>query len=396
MQDASSVFPTSTQRPRRLAWITPDYPPDRGGVSDHSSAMVSVLRAAGHDVLVCSRPHERGFRQLDAELAAHAPDLVVLAYVPLGYAPRTGGIAPALARWCIGLRKRLHCRAILLAHEASLPAGYLLRQRDFKLAALAAAQIAQFSILTGCFDSVLFSNEGTLRAWVQHFPPLTKRSHTIRICSNIPYSPSASPAADLMAAGYMVPASTILFFGTGHQSVLLDYVEEAFVALLAVEPNARLVVMGMSAEKLRELRPSLADLGDRVHALGYVAAEHVSLWLQVATLVLSPLIEGVSARKGTVMAALQHGKPVVTTRGFHTRDDIAWDRICVLTPLDRAAFAAIAVKVWHDAKLRAEVGSAARAEYEAHASATVTALQILDRANEMSGARTIETHSPAE
>ncbi|HWZ89175.1 MAG TPA: glycosyltransferase, partial [Polyangiaceae bacterium] len=68
---------------QRVAWITPDYPPDRGGVSDHSSAMVSYLRSAGYDVLVCSKPHERGFGRLDAELRAYRPDLVVVAYVPL-------------------------------------------------------------------------------------------------------------------------------------------------------------------------------------------------------------------------------------------------------------------------------------------------------------------------
>ena len=71
---------------RRVAWVTPDYPPDRGGVSDHSSAMVSVLRAAGHDVLVCSRPHEPGFARLDSELTAYGPDLVIVAYTPLGIA----------------------------------------------------------------------------------------------------------------------------------------------------------------------------------------------------------------------------------------------------------------------------------------------------------------------
>jgi hypothetical protein len=92
---------------------------------------------------------------------------------------------------------------------------------------------------------------------------------------------------------------------------------------------------------------------------------------------LTPLLEGVSARKGTVMAALQHGQAVVTTRGLHTREDIAWDQICVLAPLERAAFAAIAVEAFQNPGLRADVGRAARAEYDAHASPSVTASQIL-------------------
>jgi glycosyltransferase involved in cell wall biosynthesis len=252
------------------------------------------------------------------------------------------------------------------------------------LAALGAVQIAQFAILTARFDAVLFSNAGTQRAWAQRIPLLADRFHTIRICSNIPYHPSVDAAAELTAAGYSVPRPTILFFGTGHQSVLFDYVEAAFLAVLRVEPNAALVIVGMGPEKLRQLYPSLADLGARVHALGYVAAPHVSLWLQVAELVLAPLVEGVSARKGTVMAALQHGQAVVTTRGIHTLDDITWDEICLLAALDREAFATKAVEAFQGPERRATVGRAARAEYDAHASASVTAARILACANQYS------------
>lgn len=361
----------------RIAWVTPDYPPDQGGVSDHSSAMVSVLRDSGHEVFVSSRPHERGFAALNAELAAFAPELIVVAYVPLGYAPHTGGVAPAFTAWCVGLRLRSRYPSILLAHEASLPTAHLWHERKHKLAALGAVQAAQFSILAACFDSVFFSNMGTWQVWADGLPLLASRFHTLRICSNIPYHPSDDPETDLTAAGVAVPPTTILFFGTGHQSVLFDYVEAAFRALLEIEPNAVLVVVGMSSEKLRRASPSLAALGARVLALGYVEAKYVSLWLQVAKLVLAPLVEGVSARKGTVMAALQHGQAVVTTRGFHTRDDIAWSEICLLAPLEREAFAAEAVRTYQDPILRSTLGRAARAEYEAHASAAVTASRLI-------------------
>ncbi len=270
------------------------------------------------------------------------------------------------------------CRVILLAHEASLPVFYFFKKGELKLAALGAIQVAQFLLLSRSCDTVLFSNEGTRLAWARGVPGSAPRFHTIRICSNIPFHASADPAADLIVDGNSVPAPTILFFGTGHDSVLFDYVEEAFVELLKIAPDAGLVVVGMDSERLRRLRPSLAQLGARVQALGYVAAPQVSLWLQIAKLVLAPLIEGVSARKGTVMAALQHGRAVVTTQGLQTRDDIAWSRICILAPLDRKAFAATAVKAFQNPEWRADIGRAARAEYEAHASISVTASRILN------------------
>ena len=76
----------------------------------------------------------------------------------------------------------------------------------------------------------------------------------------------------------------------------------------------------------------LAALGARVMTLGYVAAEQVSLWLQVAQLVLAPQVEGVNARKGTVMAALQHGRAVITTRGapVSTVTAPSWHIMCSL------------------------------------------------------------------
>jgi len=361
----------------RLAWITPDYPPERGGVSDHSHAMVGAYRAQGYQVLVCSKPHLRGFEQLDAELAAFRPEVVVLAYVPLGYGPRTGGIAPALTYWCVGLRKRLEASTLLLAHEVALPVAAHWRRRELKLALLGAAQLVQFEVLARAFGSVAFSNERTRDAWAAHMPTRRDRLHTVRICSNIPFIPSPAPGAALAALGRSVPVRTILFFGTGHDSVLFDYVEAALVELLKIEPQVRLVIVGIDAEKLRRLRPSLSDFGERVQPLGFVAAEEVSLWLQTAELVLAPLIEGVNARKGSIMAALQHGRAVITTRGIHTRGDIPWARICALSPLEREAFAELAVRYFRSPCMRERLGGEARADYEAHASASVTAAQLL-------------------
>lgn len=370
-------MPSPQIGPRRIAWITPDYPPDRGGVSDHSAEMVGALRADGHEVMVCTRPQSIGFRHLNAELRSFRPDLVVVAYVPLGYAPRTGGIAPVFALWCAGLRRRLGCRTGLLAHEVSLPAAYLWKKRELKLAALGAAQILQFMQLARCFDAVLFSNEGTRLEWIERLPKSANRFNTLRICSNIPHRPSSDAVADLSQAGYSVPGQTILFFGTGHQSVLFDYVEAAFHEISKLSDEAVLVIIGMDRQKLLRLYPSLANLGERVRALGYVPAPEVSLWLQVAKLTLAPLVEGVSARRGTVMAALQHGQAVVTTRSYQTRNDVAWDEICILSARNRDQFAATAVNAFRDPDLLARLGRAARAEYEAHASATVTAREVL-------------------
>lgn len=361
----------------RIVWVTPGYPPDRGGVSDHSFAMVSALREQGHEVLVCSRPHERGFANLDAELDRFRPDVIVVAYVPNGFAPRTGGISPAFTFWCTQLRRRSSASLLLLAHEICLPIPEHFRRRQLKLALLGVAQAAQFEVLARAFDCVFFSHERSRAIWARRMPHLRDRLHTIRICSSLPVIPSLDPAAELASSGYTVPAKTVLFFGTGHESVSFDYVEAALVELAKVEPNTRLVIIGMDAAKLRRIRPTLSDLAPMVQTLGFVPARDVSLWFNVAQLVLLPFGDGVNARKTTVMAAFQHGRALATTVGVNTAEDIPWGRLCALAPLDRAAFAATAVRCFLDAEWRARLGEAARADYEAHASPSVTAAQLL-------------------
>jgi glycosyltransferase involved in cell wall biosynthesis len=339
--------------------------------------MVTALQTQGHDVAVWSKPHEAGFGRLDAELSAYRPEVVILAYVPLGFAPHSGGISPALVLWCARLTRRTNASTLLLAHEVSLPVAAHWRRRELKLALLGAAQVAQFQLLARAFDSIAFSNEGSrdlLRGLLAGSP---HRLHTLRISSSIPIATSADPRAELSALGYTLPKKAVLFFGTGHGSVLFDYVEAALSALLQVDPDVQLVIVGMDAAKLRRRCPALSDFGSRVQALGFVPARAVSLWLHVAELVLAPLAEGVNARKTTVMAGLQHGRAVVTTKGFHTRDDIPWARICGLAPLDRAAFAALAVRCYQDPAWRAQLGAAGRSDYEANASASVTAAQLL-------------------
>jgi glycosyltransferase involved in cell wall biosynthesis len=202
----------------------------------------------------------------------------------------------------------------------------------------------------------------------------------VRICSNIPRVATLAPTAELLKAGYSVAPKTVMFFGSGHPSVLFDYVEAAFARLLALDPEVQLIIVGMDARKLHSLCPSLVRFGRNVQTLGFVPARDVSLWLQVAELVLAPLVEGVNARKGTIMAAMQHGRPVVTTRGFHTRDDIPWDQLCALSSIDREVYAELSARCFLDSSWRERLGQAARADYEKNASASVSAARLLSLA----------------
>jgi glycosyltransferase involved in cell wall biosynthesis len=54
-------------------------------------------------------------------------------------------------------------------------------------------------------------------------------------------------------------------------------------------------------------------LEDRVHWSGFLADDEASAFLQTAEIMVMPYRDGVSLRRGTLMAALAHGRPIITT-----------------------------------------------------------------------------------
>jgi glycosyltransferase involved in cell wall biosynthesis len=70
-----------------------------------------------------------------------------------------------------------------------------------------------------------------------------------------------------------------------------------------------------NAAFLAGLERLVAGLGlqERVHWSGFLPEPAVSTYLQAADLMVMPYKDGVSLRRGTLMAALAHGRPVITT-----------------------------------------------------------------------------------
>ncbi len=55
------------------------------------------------------------------------------------------------------------------------------------------------------------------------------------------------------------------------------------------------------------------DLANRVHWTGFISDIRVSTFLHTANLMVLPYRDGVSLRRGSLMAALAHGRPLITT-----------------------------------------------------------------------------------
>jgi glycosyltransferase involved in cell wall biosynthesis len=105
-----------------------------------------------------------------------------------------------------------------------------------------------------------------------------------------------------------------------------------------------------------ELAPQLVAADD-------LTAANVSRHLQACDLLVQPYPDGVSTRRTTVMAALAHGRPVVTNLGRLSEPFWAASG-AVATAAGLETVAATAETVLTDAALRAQLGHAARALYD--------------------------------
>ncbi len=105
-------------------------------------------------------------------------------------------------------------------------------------------------------------------------------------------------------------------FGGNHVSRMFDRIDMAVGAIsesLAGQSRTRLIYIGDSDRAWK--------IGDTtVHSLGRLSARSASDAIAASDLMVNPFLDGISTRRGSAMAALQHGVPVLTTKGHNTEE----------------------------------------------------------------------------
>lgn len=149
----------------------------------------------------------------------------------------------------------------------------------------------------------------------------------IPIGSNIStYTPNQIELDEIKEALHLQKGDYLLgYFGFLNESKGADVLIRAVAEL---DKNCHLVFIGgrtgASDQRNNQLffdgldqLISAYQLNERVHWTGFVSDVRVSSYLNAADLVVMPYKDGVSLRRGTLMAALAHGRPVISTHPFH-------------------------------------------------------------------------------
>ena len=383
-----------------VCFLTGEYPPMQGGVADHTRHLAKHLVQLGLEVsILTSRraasdsqsspsnihlyPIMTGWnlgcwQQVGLWLSEHRPDVLHIQYQAAAY--DLGGWVNWLPWW---LRwRKTRPRIVVTFHDLRVPylfpkAG-LLRWRSI----LALARHSDAVIVTNLED------EQTLR-----------KALGIRGSENQELGLSSSPVIDSPPRDLLtrIPLGSNVDprlppdynrddwrakIGIGKHTLLLAYFgflneskggEDLILALEQLVRQGYAPHLLMIGGQVGDADPTNRAYADRVRSLvqgcgleecvhwtGYTSSEEVSANLLASDVVVMPYHDGVSFRRTTFIAALCHGRPVVTTNPTVPLVELQDGRnVLLVPPRDVDMLARTIARLADDADLRARLSAEA-------------------------------------
>lgn len=370
----------------KIGLITGEFPPMEGGVGAFTQELAKAFFALGHEVHILTerraRPptDDRDWRKLR--------EPVSLPYATLHPIVRkwTWPSTAQAADWAI----RYELDTTNIQYQA---AAYQMRSAAANFLPWRLKGIGK-TVVT--FHDVrvpyLFPKAGRLRSWVVQFMARQANGvivtnpedyHTLRstlpnplkqipIGSNITVHPP--DAAAIQQIRHQLGVSTgdrlLGYFGFLNESKGADTLIQALANL---DDTTHLVFIGgetgtsdkgNNTHFLTHLREQITQLGlgQRVHWTGFVTDEVVSAYLHAADLMVMPYRDGVSLRRGTLMAVLAHGRPLITTYPTHTTPELVHgENVWLIAPGEVRGLAEAVRRIAAAADLRLALGQNARA-----------------------------------
>lgn len=360
------------------AWhmITGEYPPQAGGVSDYSRVVARGLVAAGDTVRVyapqfperdspdegitiCRLPGHFGPRALAqlSRMVGHGPgERLLVQYVPHAFGYKAMNLP--FCAWLFAYGRKFG-GAIVMFHEVQLgiltgdPARYRLIDAATKIMArLAARSAKRIFIATPIWEPLLrryVSNERPI-AWM----PVPSTVAVIDECARV----------DAARRRWSPDGRLVGHFGT-YPPAIAAMLHIIVPTILAADSSVVLLLIGVNGEACRQrlIRENPA-LANRIVATGALPSDELSLAISASEILVQPYPDGVTTRRTSMMAALEHARPIVTTRGLFTEP--LWERsgaVAMVEAGDSSAFASAVSELLKDSELRRRYASAAKALY---------------------------------
>ncbi|MHB8734019.1 MAG: glycosyltransferase [Terriglobales bacterium] len=358
-----------------LRWtlVSGEYPGEApcGGVGAYTAALAAALGACGDavevfsdgrhgalDPLLCGEVRAlpgwglRGLWRLHRSLRRRPPGVLLIEYVPHAFGWKAMNVA--FAAW---VRWQAPAPVWIMFHEVAYPQGAR-RWRHRCLAAVTRCMARWVACgAERCFVSTT--------AWQD---PLKKiASHlavpvTLPIPSNVPLQ--MQPAAQELRAA-AAPGAWLGHFGT-YSTPVAEVLGAVLPRVLAEAPECRVLLLGHGSQEFAgSLQRDYPALAGRIRATGTLPGDALAAHLQAATVLLQPYPDGVTTRRGSIMAGLGNGCAIVTSQGALTEP--LWSTsgaVRLALAGDVAAHTAAVLALWRHPEARDALARRAREFYE--------------------------------
>jgi glycosyltransferase involved in cell wall biosynthesis len=355
----------------KIGLITGEYPPQQGGVGDFTREVARALVAAGHEAQVitgCAK-HEAGCRNEDGVVVRRVIsswgircwpqirdvvqrehfELLNIQYEPAAYGMQAGvNFLPS--GW---VRRTIKTPIVTTFHDLLAP--YL-----FPKAGPLRWKVVEY--LARHSEAVIVTN-GEDRARLADLEP-----HVIPIGSNI--DPALAGEFDRTAERArwgIQPAEYVLgYFGFLNLSKGGSDLMEALKVLSDRGMPVKLLLIGgrtgssdpTNAAYAAQVENLIESLGvqDRIITTGYLEPAEVSRALLICDALILPYVDGASLRRGSLLAAIAHGRAIVTTEPRYPIGGLTnGESVLYVRPRDPAGLADAVQQVLSDPQLRARL-----------------------------------------
>ena len=374
----------------RVGLVCGHFDPARDGVADYTRHLAQHLRSAGCETLICTANQYAPtpgaeivgvtdrWNVLGALRAAHALGGLSLDVVHVQFAPsafgfsRTVGLLPLLVPAGTPVLATLHEYGVRVVDGV----GGRLRSALWSAIERKGWADRETLVLTVKADRLLVTAPEHADVVNARFAHRGFEATHVPIAPNIPLARVDGediPSAVRASLGLPPDALLAVFFGFLHPVKGLEHLIEAVAAVRRVLPALRLVIAGggeshsVPEGAAAALRRGLEDAARRhgvereVIFTGYLREDDVSRLLRAADTAVFPFDAGVTAKSGSLLAALAHGVPTIATSPPGVLDRIAEvDGVLRVPPRNTAVLAEALLLVLTDRALATRLAAAGR------------------------------------
>ena len=345
----------------RIGIVTGEYPPMQGGIGAYAQILAQNLKGQGAEVFIftsaqATTPDQRipventvsrwdlkGLRAINRWAQAKSIDILNLQFQTAAF---------SMSPW-------IH----FLPHLATMPVVTTFHDLRFPYLFPKAGKLRNWIVMHLARQSagVIVTNQEDEQRLAQIQPKVL-----IPIGSNIQHAlPGRFDAQTWRTKAGATPGDYVIgYFGLFNQTKGLETLFTSVAALAQQNIPVRLVMIGgglgssdpTNANYLSHLKTLIQHLGieNRIHWTGYLDNDvEVGSYLAASDVITLPFTDGASYRRGSLMAAVQYGCAIITTRPTIPVPKFReGENMLLITPSDENALINALLKLWHAPDLR--------------------------------------------